>query len=96
MIVPPKRNEPIVTGQSPTQRMSAFMEELARVVNENETQSDANTTAVTALTDTADRRYLESNVTTDRTFDADTVAVAELADIVGTLIKDLRAAGVIR
>jgi hypothetical protein len=39
--------------------------------------------------------YSESNVTTDRTFDADTVAVAELADIVGTLIVDLRGIGII-
>ena len=36
------------------------------------------------------RLYQESNVTLDRTFDADTVLLAELADIVGTLIKDLR------
>lgn len=35
--------------------------------------------------------YTASNVTTDRSFDADTVAIAELADIVGTLIADLRA-----
>lgn len=39
--------------------------------------------------------YTESNVTPDRAFDADTVAVAELADIVGTLIVDLRAIGLI-
>lgn len=35
-------------------------------------------------------KYTLSNVTPDRTFDADTVAVAELADIVGTLINDLQ------
>lgn len=39
--------------------------------------------------------YTETNVTTDRAFDADTVAVAELADVVGTLIKDLRAKGLV-
>lgn len=37
--------------------------------------------------------YTPTNVTTDRAFDADTVAVAELADVVGTLIADLRALG---
>lgn len=36
-----------------------------------------------------------TNLTTDRTCDADTVAVAELADIVGTLIEDLKAKGLI-
>jgi hypothetical protein len=40
--------------------------------------------------------YTATNVTTDRAFDADTVAVAELADIVGTLIADLRNNGLIR
>lgn len=33
--------------------------------------------------------YTPSNVTTSRTFDADTVTLAELADIVGTLLTDL-------
>jgi hypothetical protein len=40
--------------------------------------------------------YTPTNVTTDRAYDADTVAVAELADVVGTLIADLKAAGIIR
>jgi hypothetical protein len=31
----------------------------------------------------------QTNVTADRAFDADTVVVAELADVVGTLISDL-------
>lgn len=31
----------------------------------------------------------QTNVTPDRAFDADTVAVTELADVVGTLISDL-------
>lgn len=40
--------------------------------------------------------YTETNVTPDRAFDADTVAIAELADIVGTLIVDLRAKGIVK
>lgn len=39
--------------------------------------------------------YTPTNVTTDRAFDADTVAVAELADVVGTLIADLKAKGIV-
>jgi len=39
--------------------------------------------------------YTPSNVTTDRTYDADTVLVAELADVVGTLIADLKRLGLI-
>ncbi|KKL66827.1 hypothetical protein LCGC14_2141090 [marine sediment metagenome] len=36
--------------------------------------------------------YTPTNVTPDRSFDADTVAIAELADVVGTLIADLQSA----
>jgi parallel beta-helix repeat protein len=39
--------------------------------------------------------YTGTNVSSDREFDADTVAVAELADVVGTLIADLRTAGIV-
>lgn len=37
--------------------------------------------------------YSTSNVTATRTIDADTITLAELADVVGTLIDDLKAAG---
>jgi len=40
--------------------------------------------------------YAATNVTTDRAYDADTVVVAELADVVGTLIADLRAWGIVK
>jgi hypothetical protein len=39
--------------------------------------------------------YTESNVTTDRSYDADATSLNELADIVGTLLADLRAQGII-
>ena len=37
--------------------------------------------------------YAVDNVTETRTFDADTVTLPELADVVGTLIEDLKAVG---
>jgi hypothetical protein len=40
--------------------------------------------------------YSETNVTTDRTFNANATSIDELADVVGTLIADLRNAGVIK
>lgn len=40
--------------------------------------------------------YTPSNVTPDRSFDADTVLVAELADVVGTLIADLQLYGLLQ
>ncbi len=36
-----------------------------------------------------------SNVTTDRDFDADSTSDAEIADVLGTLIADLRTKGVL-
>ena len=39
--------------------------------------------------------YTESNVTTDRSYDADSTTVDELADVLGTLIADLRALGIV-
>ena len=39
--------------------------------------------------------YTASNVTTDRAFNADAIAIAELADVVGTLIADLRTMGMV-
>ena len=40
-------------------------------------------------------RFNVTNVTADRTYDADSTTVAELADVLGTLINDLRARGLI-
>ena len=40
-------------------------------------------------------RYTVTNVTTDRALDADSTSTAELADVLGTLITDLRDRGVI-
>ena len=39
--------------------------------------------------------YAASNPTTDRTWDCDTVLVAELADVVATLVSDLRSIGLV-
>jgi len=40
--------------------------------------------------------YSITNVTPDRAYDANTVAIAELADVVGTLIADLKSYGVLQ
>jgi hypothetical protein len=39
--------------------------------------------------------YTASNGTTDRTFDANSTSIDELADVIATLIADLKAAGVL-
>lgn len=42
------------------------------------------------------QEYTLTNVTQSRTMDADTITLAELADIVGTLLQDLKNTGAIR
>ncbi|MCP4204209.1 MAG: hypothetical protein GY769_20020, partial [bacterium] len=39
--------------------------------------------------------YTPTNVTTDRTYDADSTNVDEIADVLGTLIEDLQLTGII-
>lgn len=54
--------------------------------------NDIQNIATMSFTSTPD--YTTSNVLTDRVFNADTVVVAELADVVGTIIADLIAIGI--
>lgn len=49
---------------------------------------------VTGLTGTA-QTYTESNVTTDRSYDANATTLDEIADVLGTLIADLRNRGIV-
>jgi hypothetical protein len=39
--------------------------------------------------------YSVTNVTTDRTYNADSTTINEVADVLGTLIADLKATGII-
>ncbi len=61
--------------------LEVFRAELENVINDH------------ALT--ASSGWTASNVTTVRSFDANTVTLAGLADVVGTLIIDLRTKGII-
>lgn len=49
----------------------------------------------TRLSFPAPQTYTESNVTTDRALNANSTSIDELADVVGTLIGDLRARGIV-
>ena len=59
-----------------------WLEEMERMIN-------------LLLARTVTSAYTPTNVTTDRAFDADATSTAELADVLGTLVADLKAAGVI-
>jgi hypothetical protein len=51
--------------------------------------------AVTIAEDGGLQTYTITNVTTDRAYDANSTTVAELADVLGTLIADFQAAGIL-
>lgn len=51
--------------------------------------------AVTIAKDGGLATYTPSNVTTDRSYDANSTTLDELADVVGTLIADFQAAGIL-
>lgn len=50
--------------------------------------------AQTVLSGAASAAYTPTNVTTDRSYDANNTTINELADVVGTMIADLQTAGV--
>ena len=49
----------------------------------------------TILAETSPAAYTVTNDSADRTYDADSTSVAELADILGTLISDLQSRGIV-
>ena len=56
-------------------------------------QIEQNIAATNLAASTA--RYTVTNVTADREFDADSTTLAEISDVLGTLIDDLRERGII-
>ena len=72
--------------------IDATLEETIANVNTNTTSIATNTNDITDLKTikSGSPTYTPTNVTTDREFDADSVLLAELADVLGTLIADLQ------
>ena len=82
MIIPPTRFDPLIDEKkAPTDIVAEYLEDVATDLN--------NLTSV-------EEAYTTTNVTESRTFDADTVTVEELADILGTLISDLQDTTIIK
>jgi len=54
-----------------------------------------NTVGDSGFVEVSPPTYAASNVSTDRTYDADATTTDELADVLGTLIADLRAIGIL-
>ena len=82
-IIAPNRGEPLVDKQgNPTLRGAEFLEAVQRALN---TIEDTDSVRV----------YTVSSVATSRSFNADTVTLPELADVVGTLIADIKSGGIL-
>ena len=104
MIIPPNRQDQIVEDGRESPRFAEVIEALVEDVNTmdatnaavaaNAVNIAANAAGIAAIT-AANDAYEVTNVTTDRTYDADSTTTAEVADVLGTLIADLQAAGVI-
>lgn len=57
--------------------------------------AEAHTELKTFIEELPVETYTPTNVTTDRSYDADSTTVAELGDVLGTLIADLQTAGIL-
>jgi len=53
-------------------------------------------TDLDSLNTPAPNAYTPTNVTLDRSYDADVTTLAEVADVLGTLITDLQAKGILK
>jgi hypothetical protein len=78
-----------VVGTTDTQDLSN------KTITDNLTHTGSNIGFFSKAPAAQSAAYTPTNVTPDRSFDANTVLVAELADVVGTLIADLQAYGLL-
>ncbi len=95
----------LALGDAPTNLIGPDVEDLKDAVNKIEATLGVNPQGASAtvaarflvgqMTGSLSAAYTVTNVTTDRTFNADAATLNELADVVGTLIADLKARGVI-
>jgi hypothetical protein len=78
---------PLLSNQAKYAELLSAVQELSMRVREMEARLPDNTAGWAGS---------QTNVTEDRGFDADATTLDEVADVLGTLISDLVAAGVLR
>jgi hypothetical protein len=90
MITAPNRRDPLVGNNgAPTSRFAEYLERNADDVNANTDNVNTLQTDVDTL-NAIGEEFSASNVTTTKSFDADTVTLTELADVVGSIIERLQ------
>lgn len=89
MIIPPRRGEALTDKGTPTTRFAEYLERMADDVNTASDDIDNLETDVDTL-NAIGEEFSAINVTTTKSFDANTVTLAELADVVGSMIQRLQ------
>lgn len=86
--------EPFRPGRVPDPADSADWKAYAMTLRDYLQQTVSELERLSSKADPAlARKYTATNVTEDRTYDADATTVAELADVLGTLLADLSQRG---
>lgn len=87
-IIAPRRDEPVIDSAGAMgRRFSEYVEQNAEEVNRLSPIVDKLVSNSVS--------YSTSNATVSRTLNADTATTAQIADVLGTLIADLKSAGII-
>ena len=90
MIIAPNRKDPLTGGNNaPTSRFAEYLERNADDVNENTDNVSTLQTDVATL-NAIGEEFSVTSVTTTKTFDANTVTLPELADVLGSIIERLQ------
>lgn len=80
---------PTIPGVEPEEKQATVASMTFPTVNPTDTTPGGVDAKTPSPTPTGLSPYTITNHTVDRTYDADASSVAELADVVGTLIKDV-------
>jgi len=90
MIIAPNRRDSL-TGENnaPTPRFAAYLEGTTNDVNANTDNVSTLQTDVDTL-NAIGEEFSVTNVTTTKTFDANTVTLPELADVLGSILERLQ------
>ena len=89
MIIPPNRFDNIVQKDKPVLRFSEYMEQSTEEINAN-TENISVLDADVATLNAIGLEFSATNVTTTKEFNADTVTLEQLADVVGSIIQRLQ------
>ena len=90
MIIPPTRFDPLTNEEkAPTDLVAEYFEDVADDINTLNSDVETLQTDVNVLNQIGED-FSATNVTETLSFDADTVTLPELADVIGSIIQKLQ------